>query len=75
MNKDIEDGIAYENLKEGRPTDTWNKLSSAYLQAIERNLPKMSSKPRKPWITQSTLDLLEERGRLRQQGDMTKVSE
>ncbi|CAE7460901.1 unnamed protein product, partial [Symbiodinium microadriaticum] len=75
MNKDIEDGIANENLKEGRPTDIWHKLSSAYLQAIERNIPKISSRPRKPWITQSTLDLLEERGRLRQQGDMTKVAE
>ena len=75
MNKDIEDNIAKESLKAGRPTDIWSKLSSTYLQAIERNIPKASSKPRKPWISQSTLDLLEERGRLRQQGDMVKVTE
>ena len=74
MNKDIEDNIAKESLKAGRPTDIWSKLSSTYLQAIERNIPKASSKPRKPWISQSTLDLLEEKGRLRQQGDMVKVT-
>ena len=74
MNKDIEDNIAKESLKAGRPTDIWSKLSSTYLQAVERNIPKASSKPRKPWISQSTLDLLEERGRLRQQGDMVKVT-
>ena len=76
MKNDIEDGIAKENLKAGRPTNIWSKLSSTYLQAIEHSIPQVFlSEPRKPWITQTTLDLLEERGGLRQQGHMAKVTE
>lgn len=54
---------------------TWDLLREVFVQAMDEHIPKYQFAPRKPWISQSTLDLITRRGVLRSQGDLQQVSE
>ena len=66
----LESEIPYQD-----PTARWGTLSTLYAQAIDTHIPKQTLQPKQPWITQTTLNLLERRGQLRQQGDLAQVAE
>ncbi|CAE7228886.1 Klhl22 [Symbiodinium sp. CCMP2592] len=56
-------------------SQTWDLLREVFVQAMEEHIPKYQFAPRKPWISQSTLDLITRRGVLRSQGDLQQVAE
>ncbi|CAE7263960.1 unnamed protein product [Symbiodinium natans] len=52
----------------------WDFLREVFVQAMDEHIPKYQFAPRKPWISQSTLDLITRRGVLRSQGDLQQVA-
>ena len=74
MNREIEERLDRTNLQGGGLSQVWEQLSNTYAKAIEHHVPKIVFKPKKPWISEDTLQLIEQRGRLRVQGDMEAVA-
>ena len=66
----LESDIPYQD-----PTARWGTLSTLYAQAIDTHIPKQTLQPKQPWITQTTLNLLERRGQHQQHGDLAQVAE
>ena len=50
-------------------------LREVFVQAMDEHIPKYQFTPRKPWTSQSTLDLITRRGVLRNLGDLQQVAE
>ena len=66
LNNTIEEHLL-THLPQTDPAQCW--------EALETHIPKRRHKPRKPWIKPDTLALIENRGRLREQGNLAQVKE
>ena len=75
MNGAIEQQLNSSQRVVTNTTDKWEDLSKVYLVAISCHIPRYSVKPSRPWISESTLQLLARRGRFRTEGDMAQVAE
>ena len=75
MNGAIEQQLNNSQRVVTNTTDKWEGLSKVYLAAIDCHIPRYSVKPSRPWISESTLQLLARRGRFRTEGDMAQVAE
>ena len=75
MNGAIEQQLNSSQRVVTNTTDKWEDLSKVYLVAMSCHIPRYSVKPSRPWISESTLQLLARRGRFRTEGDMAQVAE
>ena len=75
MNREIERKLQAPDLPNMDISTKWDTLRQIYVDSLETSIPKQNQLPRKPWITEATLDLIRRRGQYRDGGDLEAVAD
>ena len=75
INREIERKLQEADLPNMDISTKWDTLRQIYVDSLETSIPKQNQLPRKPWITEATLDLIRRRGQYRDGGDLEAVAD